>query len=340
VADDAAGTGIADTYNAAYLTGADALGRPVLVKRGVYGSPELPGYQLDDVTEASVRGSDPISDWWDFTIMPPSDWRGALIGTFDAGAGVMDVTSSVPIDGEGVAVVHVKLGENFVPGTEYVLTLTVSMADTLWTDGVQSMVRASIYGSNFRFLAREKILQAPAGDNTSRDYTIDFIANDPWMHLYLVAGVKSADTAGVHVCSLRNIAMQKATGSQLDPRGLRRTRSTSVSNPLTQSLAHNIADAFLRDNARPTFKGSISIVGSAARLYADHATPIAAADFLGRAGEIVWLADRVNPVTGETGRPARIVAVSYDDRNDTVTVTLDNTRHALDVTLARLAQRT
>lgn len=336
---DAAGSGIADVYNAVYLTGQDALGREVQTKRGVAGLPGLAGYALADVAEADVHGPGPGAPWWDMSLPPPAGWYGALLGAveWDASTASLQATSTTPWDGEGVSVFHVKLGEGFTPGVEYVAYVTLEMSDALWTDGVQSMVTCRVYGGNYRYRAARYDVQAAAGDNTPNTYAVAFIANSSWMGLHLVAGVKSAASSGVQTFKLRGVTMKRVSASPLDAHGIRRSQVVTVQNPLTRALGDKVADAFLVDVARSQLRGSISVTGWAARDMTGAAIP--AASLLGRAGDLVRLTNRIDPVTGTLGRNARVIGVQYADASDTATIQLDNTRTRLDVLQARMAQK-
>jgi hypothetical protein len=117
----------------------------------------------------------------------------------------------------------------------------------------------------------------------------------------------------------------------LDRRG--RTRSiTLVVQAATDATALQVlADAYLLRYGRTPLKGTLTIVGDAAGF---------PASMLGGlfAGTLIRLANLIDPDTGGQGRDAIIVAVtSYDEKTDTATLAVDNTRDDLDAVLARMA---
>jgi hypothetical protein len=331
--EDAAGDSLSDQFNGSWISGRDALGRPVLSKRGTH---DALTPTLVPIAEADVGG-----DHWALDALP--DVAGALLGAaaitttiVDSGTGALELQTTDPDDGEGVAVYYQRLGTAFAVGTEYRCRLRLRVDADCWTSGVQRYVRVAFYGGNFRLLTRETAVR-PTVAGTWQTFDLAFVANHPEMAVYLVAGTRDHD-APQAVVWLDHLQLSRVVTTPLDERGARRTKVTSVSNALTPKLADRLNDALIRDAARPQFRGSAVVQGWQARLVAD-ASPVHASSFLDRTGELVSLPDEPNPATGDLGRTPRIVGCSYDAASQTATVDYDNAPHSLDRLMTRLDRR-
>ena len=122
-----------------------------------------------------------------------------------------------------------------------------------------------------------------------------------------------------------------------EARGIRRTFQLTAPGVQTVLTLAAIADAWLYTRLRAQFRGSIVCTGpTAIRQYAT-GDPVHPSRMLLQAGELIHLADRIDPDTGQLGRDARIVAVSYDHQTEACTISLDNRRDNLANFLTRLA---
>jgi hypothetical protein len=328
--EDAASDALGDTWNGSWVVGQDALGHPVLSKMGTAGA--FAPVELT-VDEAEVDGVG-----WAFE--GDADGR-ALLGVADyvsdhAVAGqALRLQASTPsgADGEGAVVWTQRLGGAFAVGSEYLLKLQLRAADTLWTDGQHLYLRLVLYGRNMRLLSREVTVQLDVAA-TYRSVVVPFVAVDPRMDLYVVAGARGVTGAALDVLWLDSIQMTRVATTPLDAAGLRRTKVLQAQSAITPVLADQLNDALLIDTARPQFRGSVRVQGWELQVAAD-GTPVHASSMLDRVGERVRLALLPDPETGVSPRVPRLVAVSYDAAEQAATLTFDNAPHAEDRLAAR-----
>jgi hypothetical protein len=333
--EDGSGDTLDATFNGAWLVGQDGVGRPVLSKLGTGES--LP------ITDVAVAEADVSGSGW--AMEGDADGR-AVIGEADyvldhaVSGQALRLRATAPDPaaraipwGEGVVAWSQRLGGAFEVGVEYRLRLNLRCASTLWTEGVQRLVRLYVYGSNMRLLSRELPVVLEA-DATYEVVWLPFVAVDTRMDLYVVAGCRGVTGDERDVLWIDELSLTRITTTPLDRRKMRRTRITTVQKALTPALADRVNAAFLVEASRPQFSGSVVIRGPAARLRSD-GSRVEASWFLGQAGELIHLANVPNP-EGGLGRDARLVGCSYDPEQDEATLTFDNATHRLDRLLARV----
>lgn len=329
--EDAAGDALADTWNGSWVVGSDPGGRPVLSKMGTAGA--LPPVEL------TVAMSDVEGVGWEFD--GDADGR-ALLGSADyvsdnavSGQAIrLQTTAPYGSDGEGTVVWTQRLGGAFQVGSEYLLKLALRAADTLWTDSQHLLVRLVLYGRNMRLLSREVTVQLDVA-STYRTVVVPFVAVDPRMDLYVVAGARGVTGAARDVLWLDHLQLTRVATTPLDAAGVRRTKVLQATNVVTPLLADQLNDALLVDTARPQFRGSIRVQGWTVRLVGAGAS-VHASSLLDRCGERMRLMLLPDPQTGVSPRVARLVAVSYDAAEQAATLTFDNAPHAQERVAARV----
>lgn len=319
--------------NATLITGQDALGRPFIQKRGSYDALGATA-TLEELTQADVGASD--TPWWEFNEEPPTDWAGSLLGGHRIGDGVFTMFTDPPGDrGEAQSVSFLKLGEDFKVGAEYLLNLRAGFPADSSLEGVPFFARIYIYGRNYRVLSRIVPINAPDTDEVV--WPIDFVAVDPWMHLYIVAGVSSVSTTELDSFFFKGLDLSLVKDATLlDRRGVRRTISVQIEGEATQDKADALAKAQLTDVTRVVFRGSITCSAYSIEPFGG-GVPVENAHLLSRTGDMIRLLDEIDPVTGAAGRNARIVGVSFDAESGSVTLELDSTRHDLEKVQAQQA---
>lgn len=330
---DGGGASSGGMANATLVTGTDALGRPYLAKRGAYyalgGSATLVPQSQADVGAGATQ-------WWDFSHAPPAGWDGALIGAKRM-VGTSWVLSTDPpgARGEAQAAGYIKLGESFQVGREYLLKLRAHVSADTSTEGVPRFARIFFYGRNYRILSRETQIIAP--DTSPADYYLDFVAVDPWMHIYIVAGVASISDTELDAISLQSIDLSYVSDATLlDRRGVRRTLAVQIDGEATQGKGLALSSAQLSDASRVNFQGSLVCDAWSIQPIGGGA-PIENATMIGKVGDMIRMLDELDPITMAPGRDARIVGASFDASTGQVTLELDATRHDLERVQARLA---
>ncbi len=119
-----------------------------------------------------------------------------------------------------------------------------------------------------------------------------------------------------------------------DRRGLFRSKVLDVQAPTTREAMEAIGDAYLLQTARAPLRGTLTVTGRAVKQSPGGAS-IHPGDLGMYTGEIITLADVVEPTTGEKGRNGILAGVSYQD--GVATITLDNARGNFEALLARMA---
>ena len=134
----------------------------------------------------------------------------------------------------------------------------------------------------------------------------------------------------------RDLEIYVRAATLADRRGIRRTYQLDAPGVQTTETLTAIGDAWLYEHLRGQFRGSLTTTGPAAIRQADTGDSVHPSRLLLEAGEIVHLGDRIDPDSGQTGRDARIAAVSYDHDQQQLTLELDNRRDNLQTFLNRL----
>ena len=133
--------------------------------------------------------------------------------------------------------------------------------------------------------------------------------------------------------------MQTRAATFADLRGIRRTYQLSVPGIQTTGTLASIGDAWLYERVRARYKGTVTTSGPSSLKQYSSGDPVHPSRLLLADGELLHLADRIDPNTGQLGRDARIASVTYSHDDESVNVSLDNTRENLQIFLNRLSDQ-
>lgn len=123
----------------------------------------------------------------------------------------------------------------------------------------------------------------------------------------------------------------------IDKRGFKRSHVLPVKASLTVELATQIATVWLDAHKTTPLKGTVRIDGDQAVREIITGASVAPELLLLRTGELLRLADRVDPDTGGQGRNGRIAEVTFSMLDNSATVALDSRRTSHEALLERLA---
>jgi hypothetical protein len=118
-----------------------------------------------------------------------------------------------------------------------------------------------------------------------------------------------------------------------DRRGFTRSTRLDVQAATDPASMELLGDLFLAGHARPPFKGSLTVTGDVVtdRLTGKRLTPLEVAS---RAGELIELADVIDPISGDTGRVAAIASSNYS--RGVANLALDQDRGSFEALQARM----
>lgn len=150
----------------------------------------------------------------------------------------------------------------------------------------------------------------------------------------LVVGVY-ATTGGVST-GQQNLSLYTRSATLAERRGIRKTYQLSAPGVQTTATLAAIGDAWLFDRLRAQLRGSLTCTGPTSIRQVATGDPVHPSRLLLSAGEMLRLADRIDPDTGALGRDARIASINYDHDSQQVTMELDNRRDNLQAFLNRL----
>lgn len=134
-----------------------------------------------------------------------------------------------------------------------------------------------------------------------------------------------------------SLALTVAKPTLVDRRGFRRTHILPVKVSLTTELGTQVGDVWLDAHKTTPFKGTATITGDSAARHITTGAGVPPEQLLLHTGELLRLADRIDPDTGGQGRDGRIAEVTYSSADDTATVALDSRRTSHEALLERLA---
>lgn len=131
------------------------------------------------------------------------------------------------------------------------------------------------------------------------------------------------------------LVTRTAAAPLLTAAGITRTKSIQVSGPSTVSALNQLGDTFLSSHTVQPFKGSVIGMGVASfRSSTGGQFPSYLIPTL--AGQLIRLDHWIDPDTGGRARDGRIAEATYTVDDDTVNVSLDNTRANFEAFLGRL----
>lgn len=127
-----------------------------------------------------------------------------------------------------------------------------------------------------------------------------------------------------------------ATSSVLTRQGITRTKRLDVGARLTDAAADTLGDIWLARKAVGGLRGSAAFGPGTIRSVAGGASYHPAHLLLG-CGERLRLTDRVDTITGDSGREGIIRSASYNHDDETVSLQLDNDSASFEALLSRLS---
>jgi hypothetical protein len=130
-----------------------------------------------------------------------------------------------------------------------------------------------------------------------------------------------------------DVILERVVATTPDKRGFPRTIRLDVAAATDEIAMDLLGDLKLDLSSRPPFKGSLTVTGAVVedRLSGRRLTPLEVAS---RAGELVELADVLDPITGQTGRIAAIATGTY--ARGVATLALDQDRASFEALQARM----
>lgn len=134
-----------------------------------------------------------------------------------------------------------------------------------------------------------------------------------------------------------DLRFEAADGTILDRRGLNRTKQVPVESTITQVTAERIGDLFLAEHQTTPLKGSLSVTKNDGVRSYTNGTPIDTHEIPTYAGQMIAMADRVDPLTGGMGREGRIAEATYTHATRSTSVSIDSQRNNFEAFMARLA---
>ena len=137
----------------------------------------------------------------------------------------------------------------------------------------------------------------------------------------------------------QDLKVQTRAATFADLRGIRRTYQLSVPGIQTTGTLAALGDAWLYERVRARYKGTVTTSGPSSVKQYSTGDPVHPSRLLLAAGELLHLADRIDPNTGQLGRDARIASVTYSHDDESVNLSLDNTRENLQIFLNRLSDQ-
>lgn len=132
------------------------------------------------------------------------------------------------------------------------------------------------------------------------------------------------------------VVSDPSAGNLVTRQGFTRSQVLPLNTAATSASATQIGQVWLTQRQAQSFKGSLTVTGSGG-VRSMTGAPWHPSVLLLQPGQLIRLADRVDPSTGQMGRDATIASVSYSHDSGQATVQLDNERDRLAPLLARLA---
>lgn len=143
-------------------------------------------------------------------------------------------------------------------------------------------------------------------------------------------------SAASQITYLDDVTITQGFATMPDRRGFTRSKSLEVQAPTDETTMEILGDLFLEAHRRPPFKGSLDLTSSAAAdvLTGRRLTPHEVAS---RTGELIRLADVIDPYTGERGRDAIMASATGGNGGDTASISLDSDRTSFEALMSRMA---
>lgn len=145
---------------------------------------------------------------------------------------------------------------------------------------------------------------------------------------------QNAVAAGNVVLSYDDVDIAQPTATQVDRRGYRRSKVFNIGFPVDPVTARALAQAYVNILARPALKGTIEIPADDLVTSVVGGRPIAVRELGRYIGELINLANLIDPVSGAIGRLGVVAGVQV--RDGAGTVAIDNKRDSFEALLARM----
>ena len=134
---------------------------------------------------------------------------------------------------------------------------------------------------------------------------------------------------------LDDYAMEVVRPTIVDRRGFVRSKTHSMSQAINDAVGQQIDDTFLQTHKRAPLKGDLNVTGrGGVRRYLGDAA-VDPAELLLYTGELIHLADQIDPDLGTIGRDGVIAAVTYNGDDETANVAIDNQRDNFEAAVER-----
>lgn len=312
---DSSGIAASDAYNGCIITGQDALGNPLSVRR--HAAQGMTSFQW----EVGPTQTNPSFD----TAL--TGWVG-LSGTFTRDTTVFDSSpASMKLVGPGTAYSDMV---GLTPGRLYrcKARMRVNAAAR-----AQSATFAVVGKGNLLFLedgySSSKMI--PAANDVFEDVWLDFVAPVQGAALYFTVPA-AGGTANAWIDS---VVVWDAIAGDLDRAGYMRAALLESNAALTVAGANQLADLWLRLHTTTPFKGSV-VVGFRDVLDYTSGRPVPLAELLLGVGEYAHFAGLRDPDSGLLGRDGLIVSASLNADADEVTLEVDNERSSFEKVLSRV----
>lgn len=144
----------------------------------------------------------------------------------------------------------------------------------------------------------------------------------------------STSTGGASVGFIDDLVVTQAVSSVPDRRGFVRSTELSVQAPTDPASMTMLGDLFLQFHARPPFKGSLTLDGVVVKELTT-GRKLRPVEVARRTGELIRLADIIDPYTGTKGRDALMVTASKQAA--VVNLALDEDRGSFEALLSRMS---
>jgi hypothetical protein len=153
----------------------------------------------------------------------------------------------------------------------------------------------------------------------------------------IIGSVRTLQTGlpiGATLVRLDNIAVGRPTATAVDRRNYARSKVFTVGFPVDNVMLIGLTQAYAAINGRSSLKGTLEIPANDLVTSMVGGRPIAVPELGNYVGELVNLANLIDPDTGAVGRLGVVAGVSV--RGDAATLAIDNRRDSFEALLARM----
>lgn len=275
-----------EIYSSVLVTGTDAAGAPVSVRRA-----QTPSF----FSPSAIQPSNPTA------ATNTTGWA-ATNGTLSRDTGTFDTPPAsfkVAIASIGSLGMYTTswTGGTFVPGQTYRLTFAYK------TSGPITAVAVNVVDANGASIG-STTLAAAGGPFIGA--TITFTPRTTGSPRFQV-NADSPISASIWVDSL---TLQQGAATLVDRRGFRRTYTLDTNMSLTGAAAAAIGDVFLASHRNTPFKGTLTLNGPGSIRRVRGGQSVTPGELLRNTGELIHFSHLTDPDTGGLGRYGRIASAS------------------------------